>query len=83
MQIEVEQRGKASIINIECPTIVLEAIKRPRLYANLNLVITRGINSKHALALYELMMDYINIGRLSISVEDMRKLFGIQDHQYR
>ena len=75
--IQVEQRGKASTVMIECPTIVLEAIRRPRIYSKLNLMITRGIESKHGLIMYELLTDYINLGKIRVELRELRKLFGI------
>jgi len=83
VEIDVEERGKASIINLECPTIVIEAIRRPMLYSKLNLLITRGIDSKHPLVLDELMIDYIGIWGLRISMADLRRLFWIPKDQYR
>lgn len=41
-------------------------------------------SSKYALCLYEIFIDYQNIGQTpNISVDDFRKLMGIEAHQYR
>lgn len=82
-QIEVEQRWKSSLIIVECPTIVIEAIRRPAMYSKLNLMITRWISSKHALILYEVLFDYIKLGKIRIRIEELRRLFGLSENQYR
>lgn len=45
--------------------------------------IWRGLNSKHSLALYEILKDYQNIGRIRIEVDNFRKLVGIEPEQYK
>ena len=52
------------------------------MYVKLDLLILRRIKSKYSVALYELMKDYQNLGGYRISVEDFRKLMGIQPGQY-
>jgi len=45
--------------------------------------IWRGLNSKHSLALYEILKDYQNIGRIRIEVDNFKKLVGIEPEQYK
>ena len=40
--------------------------------------------SKYSLCLYEIFVDYQNIGQTpSISLTDFRKLMGIEEHKYK
>lgn len=41
------------------------------------------MNSKHSLALYEILKDYQNIGRIRIEVDNFKKLVGIEPEQYK
>lgn len=82
VEIEVETIGFSSILKIELPTRVVEAIKRPRIYANINLLVTRSLSSKHAFKLYELLMDYINLWKINISYPELRKVFWTPDKVY-
>lgn len=61
-----ERRGSAATLTFELPSIILEAIKNPSMYFKLNLVIQRGINSKYGLALYEVLLDYAKLGKITI-----------------
>lgn len=64
-------------------TPILEAVKRPNMYVKLNLFIHRDLTSKHSLALYEVLKDYQNIKKIEINVDDLRKLVGLEDGQYK
>lgn len=70
-------------MHFEFPTPILEAIKRPSMYVKLNLFIRRGLNSKHSLALYEVLKDYQNIGRIRMEIDNFRKLVGVEAEQYK
>ena len=52
------------------------------MYVRLNLLILRDLNSKHSVALYEFLIDYIKIGKYSCSINEFRKLMGIPDGKY-
>lgn len=60
----------------------------PRLYARISLSMQNKFNSKHALALYELCVDYF-IARKghgqspAIALEDFRKVMGLTDSEYK
>ena len=60
----------------------------PRLYARISLSMQNKFNSKHALALYELCVDYFIARKCQgqspfIPLEDFRKVMGIDDHEYK
>ena len=60
----------------------------PRLYARISLSMQNKFNSKHALALYELCVDYF-IARKGqgqspfIPLDDFRKVMGLKDNEYK
>lgn len=83
VKITGQRRGNTARVHFEFPTPILEAIKRPTMYVKLNMFIWRGLNSKHSLALYEILKDYQNIGRIRIEVENFKKLVWIEPEQYK
>lgn len=62
---------------------IYETILRPELYAILDLNIIKGLESKHAIALYELARDYIKAEIPTISIENLKNFFGINNNQYK
>jgi len=61
-----------SVLSFEFPTDILERIKNPKMYANLDLLIVRDLNSKYSLALYEILKDYANLWGLRININDLK-----------
>jgi hypothetical protein len=64
-----------------------ERLHNPRMYARLDLSLQNQFDSKHALALWELCVDYLGAGREYgetpfIPLEQFRKLMGIADGAY-
>ncbi len=74
VKISTEGRGKPTTVSFEFPSTVLKVVKSPNMYVKLDLLIIRGLNSKHSVALYELMKDYQNLGKYHCAVEAFRKL---------
>lgn len=60
-KIKTEGRGKPTTISFEFPSLVLEMVKNPNMFVKLNLLALRGLKSKHSIALYEFLKDYINL----------------------
>ena len=75
-------RGKPTTIEFEFPTSILEAVKNPNMFVKLDLVIIRGLESKHSIVLYELLKDYLNLGKFHFELNDFKKLMGIKPAQY-
>ncbi len=69
------------VIQFSFPPTIHKTILRPEIFASLNLSILHELSSKYAIALYELLYDYRKIRVLTISIEDFRKLMGI-DNKY-
>jgi len=76
---EEDKETKETVVKFEIPEFVRERLVNPQdsLYANINLVVIRGLTSKYAIILYELVRDY---QRSEIPVMEMKKfkeVFGI------
>ena len=74
VKITAEGVGKSTYVTFEFPSTVLNVVKNPNMYVKLDLLIVRGLTSKHSVALYELMKDYQNIGKYACKIEEFRKL---------
>jgi len=83
VRISGQSRGNTAVVNFEMSTPILEAVKKPNMYVKLNLFIQRDLSSKHSLALYEVLKDYQNIKTVSVNIDDLRKLFGLEEGQYK
>ena len=66
-----------------------DLLKNPNIYAKIDLIIQREFKSKHSLALWEFLVEYIcskNKGDMSytgwILIEDYRKFLGLQKTEY-
>ncbi len=80
--LQVAEDEKAKVVNItfELPERIKWALVDPNgLYANINLVIVRGLKSKYAIILYELVKDYEKVEIPEITIDDFRKLFNIEN----
>jgi len=70
------------IVQFTIPKIVTESIKNQNqggYYANIDLVIIRGLSSKYSILLYEIVSDYKNVEIPIFSIEEFRKIFGLQN----
>ena len=62
-------------------------LHNPRIYAKINLSMQNRFTSKHALALYEMFVDYFNVRRKYgetpfIPIQAFRELMGFQEGEY-
>ncbi|ANA41755.1 hypothetical protein A2G06_16570 (plasmid) [Geobacter anodireducens] len=64
------------------PPSIKNALLNPRMYARINIAITRGLSSKYSLALYEIARDYVNVSIPRMTIKTFRKLMGLDDGQY-
>ncbi|MCO4814821.1 MAG: replication initiation protein [Flavobacteriales bacterium] len=62
-------------------------IGKPNIYAKINLLIQREFKSKHALALWEYLVEFVcssNGGEhTSVALSDLRSIFGVDENQYK
>ena len=74
---------KDGICTYEYSSFLREVLYNPRMYAKIKLLIQNKFQSKHALALYELCLDYIGVGETPyIEIKKFRELMGIQETEY-
>ncbi len=64
------------------PPSIKNALLNPRMYARINIAITRGLSSKYSLALYEIAKDYVNVSIPRMTIVTFRKLMGLDEGQY-
>ena len=73
------ETGQIEIV-FDLPNRIRKVLIDPKgLYANLNLVIIRGLKSKYAIILYELAKDYEKVEIPEMTIENFRKLFNIEN----
>ena len=64
------------------PPSIKNALLNPRMYARINIAVTRGLSSKYSLALYEIARDYVNVSIPRMTISTFRKLMGLDEGQY-
>ncbi len=80
LEITEDEKAKVVTITFELPERIKWALVDPNgVYANINLVIVRGLNSKYAIILYELVKDYEKVEIPEMTMEDFRKVFNIEN----
>ena len=80
LQVTEDKKAKVVSITFELPERIKWALVDPNgLYANINLVIVRGLKSKYAIILYELVKDYEKVEIPEMTIDDFRKLFNIEN----
>lgn len=83
---ECRIKTDSNIIYYEYSSFVKEKLSNPEMYVKINLLVSKTFKSKHSLSLYCLALDYLfiknNYGEKNISLEDMRRYLGLEDHEY-
>ena len=80
LQVTEDEKAKVVSITFELPERIKWALIDPNgLYANINLIIVRGLKSKYAIILYELVKDYEKVEIPEMTIDDFRKLFNIEN----
>ena len=73
------ETGQVEIV-FDLPNRIRKALIDPKgIYANLNLVIIRGLKSKYAIILYELAKDYEKVEIPEMTIDEFRKLFNVEN----
>ena len=77
---EVIKTGEVRKVVFELPEAIKNLILDPKgIYANINLVVIRGLSSKYAIILYEIAKDYEKVEIPEMTIEEFRKIFNIED----
>lgn len=78
---------KQGILTYAFSPFLRERLRNPRMYARISLSLQNKFQSKHALALYELCLDYFDFERSygetpQISISEFRELMGVDEDEY-
>jgi len=81
IQFAEDKMTKEKVVKYEIPEFVRERLVNPQdsQYANIDLVVVRGLTSKYAIILYELVKDYKNIEIPVMEMEEFKKIFGVDE----
>ncbi len=79
-----DKTTKSVIVKYYIPERVrLSIISKNGIYANINLMIIKGLQSKYSIILYEIVRDYQNVEIPQMPMEKFRKIFGIEEKYHR
>ena len=67
------------LIKYELPFSVREALLNPKVFGLIDMKVVKGFESKYTIALYELLEDYKKVSIPKMSIEEFRKLMGIEN----
>jgi plasmid replication initiation protein len=78
---------KQGVLTYAFSPFLRERLRNPRMYARISLSLQNKFQSKHALALYELCLDYFDFERSygetpQIAVNEFRELMGVDVNEY-
>lgn len=57
---------------------LMAVINNPDMYGLVDLTVIKGMQSKHSIALYEFISDYLKIGKKRVYLDDFKVLMGIE-----
>ena len=84
VRIGVKKNGKDGIIEFIFPDMIRESlIREDAIYTKIDLLIIKAFKSKYAIILYELAKDYEKVEIPEMTIEDFRKIFGIENKHKR
>lgn len=70
------------IVMFKLPYAVVETFENPKPYATIDMAIIKGLKSKYAINLYEMLEDYKGLKKVTVQLPKLRELMGISDEQY-
>lgn len=70
------------IVMFKLPYAVVETFDNPKPYATIDMAIIKGLKSKYAINLYEMLEDYKGLKKITVQLPKLRELMGISDEQY-
>lgn len=70
------------IVMFKLPYAIVETFERPEIYASIDMALIKGLKSKYAIILYEMLEDYKGLKKITVQLPKLRELMGIGDKQY-
>lgn len=64
-------------VSFSMPERLIEAINYPDIYGLIDLKVIKDLKSKHSVAVYEFVSDYLNIGKKRVYLDDFKVMMGI------
>jgi len=81
IEFETSEITKEIIVRYELPEVIRERLINPQdgIFANIDLVVIRGLKSRYSIILYELVRDYKGTEIPEMDLQTFRKIFGIEN----
>ena len=80
VKVDFDDIAGKTVISYAIPRIVRKAmINKNGMFAKIDLIVVKGLKSKYAILLYELIKDYEKVQVPELSIQEFRKMFGIED----
>ncbi len=84
VKIETNKVTKFVTVSYSIPEEVrLSIISKNGIYASIDLMVIRGLQSKYSVILYEIVKDYHKVEIPVMSMENFRKIFGVEEKYTR
>lgn len=74
VDVDIEEEG---FVSFSMEDELITAIDYPDMYGLVDLKVIKGMQSKHSIALYEFISDYLKIGKKRVYLDDFKVLMGI------
>jgi len=74
VDVDVQEEG---FVSFSMEEELISAIDYPDMYGLVDLKVIKGMQSKHSIALYEFISDYLKIGKKRVYLDDFKVLMGI------
>ena len=84
VKVDFDDIAGKTVISYAIPRVVRKAmINKNGMFAKIDLIVVKGLKSKYAILLYELIKDYEKVQVPELSIQEFRKMFGIEDKYSR
>ncbi len=74
VDVDIQEEG---FVSFSMEEELITAINYPDMYGLVDLKVIKGMQSKHSIALYEFISDYLKIGKKRVYLDDFKVLMGI------
>ncbi|MDD5052504.1 MAG: replication initiation protein [Sulfuricurvum sp.] len=74
LDVDVTEEG---FVSFSMEEALIAVINKPDMYGMVDLKVIKGMQSKHSIALYEFISDYLKIGKKRVYLDDFKVLMGI------
>lgn len=82
LKIDYDEDGKA-FFKYKLSETVEENLVKPNIFAKIDLAMIKGLSSKYAVILYELLEDYKKVNVPYMTIEEFREFMGVEEDKYK